>query len=92
MPNLLTDVPTVDTIEDGRAAIDEIDAALRSLIATRRTVSERIQALRKADGGPRISHARENQVIGAYADELGASGVEIAKALLTLCRGPVSGR
>jgi chorismate mutase len=79
--------PTIASIADGRQAIDDIDAALRKLVSARRDVSRQIQALRSADGGPRIQHGRENEIIAAWADELGPHGVEIALAVLTLCRG-----
>lgn len=79
--------PAVSCVEDGRRRIDQIDADLRALIAARKEVSRQVQALRAAAGGPRIQHARENYVVAGYARELGPCGVEIARALLTLCRG-----
>jgi chorismate mutase len=82
--------PTVTTIDEGRQLIDSIDAQLRSLVAVRRDVSRQIQTLRSADGGPRIQHGRENEIIAAWADQLGPRGVEIALAVLTLCRGTLS--
>jgi chorismate mutase len=81
--------PTIASIDEGRQLIDDIDAQLRGLVATRRDLSRQIQALRSADGGPRIQHARENEIIAVWADELGPRGVEIALAVLTLCRGTV---
>lgn len=81
--------PTIASIDEGRQLIDDIDAQLRSLVAVRRDLSRQIQALRSADGGPRIQHARENEIIAVWADELGPRGVEIALAVLTLCRGSV---
>jgi chorismate mutase len=82
--------PVITSIEEGRRAIDAIDAQLRSLVATRRDISRQIQALRTADGGPRVQHARENEIIAAWADDLGPRGVEIALAVLTLCRGSLT--
>jgi chorismate mutase len=82
--------PTVTTIDEGRQLIDSIDAQLRSLVAIRRDVSRQIQTLRSADGGPRIQHGRENEIIAAWADKLGPRGVEIALAVLTLCRGSLT--
>jgi len=77
----------VTDVETGRARIDEIDAAIRELIAERVTVSRTIQQLRKADGRPGIQHARENQIIGGYVETLGDPGADIALAVLALCRG-----
>ena len=79
--------PTITSIEEGRELINKIDAQIRSLVATRRDISRQVQALRSAAGGPRIQHGRENEIIAAWADELGPRGVEIALAVLTLCRG-----
>lgn len=86
-----TTAPTIASIDEGRQLINEIDARLRDLVATRRGLSRQIQALRSAGGGPRIQHGRENEIIAAWADELGPRGVEIALAVLTLCRGSVTG-
>ncbi|ABD13165.1 chorismate mutase [Frankia sp. CcI156] len=81
--------PAIASIDEGRQLIDDIDAQLRDLVATRRDLSQQIQALRSAEGGPRIQHARENEIIAIWADKLGPRGVEIAMAVLTLCRGTV---
>lgn len=77
----------VTDVETGRARIDDIDAAIRDLVAERVTVSRTIQQLRKAGGRPGIQHARENEIIGRYVDALGDSGADIALAVLALCRG-----
>ncbi|MCM3887505.1 chorismate mutase [Frankia sp. R82] len=82
--------PTISTIAEGRGLIDDIDAQLRALLANRRELSSQIQTLRQGEGGPRIEHARENRIIASWADELGPRGVEIALAVLTLCRGAAS--
>nr|WP_243407565.1 chorismate mutase [Frankia canadensis] len=82
--------PTLSTIAEGRQLIDDIDGQLRALLATRRDLSRQIQALRGIEGGPRIEHARENEIIAAWAEELGPRGVEIAMAVLTMCRGAAS--
>ena len=80
----------ITSVDDGRRVIDEIDATLRTLVASRREISRQIQALRAADGGPRVEHARENELVAAWSDELGPRGVEIILAILTLCRGTVA--
>lgn len=83
-------VTSIGSIAEGRKAIDDIDVALRDLVAARREVSRQVQALRATEGGPRISHGRENEIITAWSDELGPRGVDIAMAILTLCRGALT--
>ena len=78
---------TLLSIASGRARIDEIDADIVALIAERTAVSEQIQRLRQADGGPRVVHARENEVVGRWRGALGRPGATIALALLELGRG-----
>ncbi len=85
-----TPAPTISSIADGRQTIDEIDIQLRALVGTRLEISRQIQALRSADGGPRIQHGRENEIITAWSRELGPRGVEIALSILTLCRGSLT--
>jgi len=82
--------PTIASVDEGRHLIDDIDVQLRGLVASRRDISRQIQALRTADGGPRVQHGRENEIIASWADELGPRGVEIALAVLTLCRGSLT--
>jgi len=82
--------PTIASIDEGRALIDDIDVQLRGLVAVRRDISRQIQTRRTTDGGPRVQHSRENEIIAAWADELGPRGVEIALAILTLCRGSLT--
>ncbi|OAA25052.1 chorismate mutase [Frankia sp. EI5c] len=86
-PAAPTDAPTISSIEEGRQMIDDIDARIRALVATRKEVSRQVQALRASEGGPRVEHGRENSIITSWADELGPRGAEIALAVLTLCRG-----
>ncbi len=88
--NSAMSMPTVASIVDGRQAINGIDTQLRALVGARLEVSRQIQALRCADGGPRIEHARENEIIAAWSQELGPRGVEIALSILTLCRGSLT--
>ena len=54
----------------------------------RSDVSAQIGAARRAAGGPRIVHARENEVVGRWRAQLGRPGAAIAMALLELGRGP----
>ena len=71
-----------------RARIDELDTELVRLIEERTAVSEQIGRARRAAGGPRIVHARENEVVRRWRDDLGRPGAAIAMALLELGRGP----
>jgi chorismate mutase len=71
-----------------RARIDEIDAEILRLVHERSEVSGRIGAARRAAGGPRIVHARENEVVLTWRRALGRPGAAIAMALLELGRGP----
>lgn len=78
---------TLADVETGRARIDEIDAEIVRLVAERTAVSEQIQRVRQAEGGPRVVHARENEVVGRWRSALGRPGATIALALLELGRG-----
>lgn len=71
-----------------RVRIDELDAEIVRLVRERCDVSARIGAARRAAGGPRIVHARENEVVGRWRSALGRPGAAIALALLELGRGP----
>lgn len=82
----MTTTDIVD-VETGRARIDQIDTAIRDLVADRVSVSRQVQHLRTAEGRPGIQHARENEIIGRYVDALGDPGADIALAVLALCRG-----
>ena len=50
-----------------------------------------MQQLRRVAGGPRIEHARENEIVARYGDALGRPGVTLALAVLELCRGQRTG-
>jgi chorismate mutase len=78
---------TLHSVESGRARIDEIDAEIVRLVRERTSVSGQIQAARQLTGGPRVVHARENEVVGRWRTQLGRPGVAIAMALLELGRG-----
>ena len=81
---------TLPTVEAGRARIDEIDAEIVRLIDERTAVSRQIQAARALSGGPRVVHARENEVVGRWRAALGRPGATIAVTLLELGRGRAS--
>ncbi|MCW2678991.1 MAG: chorismate mutase [Frankiales bacterium] len=78
---------TLHTVETGRARIDQIDAEIVRLVQERCGVSAQVQRARQADGGPRVAHARENEVVGRWRAALGRPGGTIALALLELGRG-----
>ena len=77
----------VADIADGRARLDAIDEQIRALVLARRDISAQVQQLRRAAGGPRIEHARENEIVARYGDALGRPGVSLALAVLEICRG-----
>lgn len=89
-PALAAADPTIDGDELAalRSRIDALDAELLHLVRERSAVSARIGAARRAAGGPRIVHARENEVVGRWRSALGRPGASIAMALLELGRGP----
>ncbi len=78
---------TLHTVETGRARIDELDSEIVRLVRERCAVSAQVQQARQAEGGPRVSHARENEVVGRWRTALGRPGGTIALALLELGRG-----
>jgi chorismate mutase len=87
MTTTLNDPQASLTTDELRQEIDRIDRELLALVARRRQVSAQIQHLRMAEGGPRVVHAREAEVIGRWRGALGAPGNRIAQALLELSRG-----
>jgi chorismate mutase len=78
------------TTDELRSEIDRLDAELLALVEQRSRVSSQIQHLRMAEGGPRVVHAREAEVIGRWREALGTPGTRIAQALLDLSRGPLA--
>ena len=88
MSNSTTDATVdVSTVDEGRVVLDAIDTSIRELVLRRREVSQQVQQLRRAAGGARIEHARENQILAGYGDALGRSGVSLGLAVLEICRG-----
>ena len=85
------DVPVSD-VASGRARLDAIDEQIRELVLTRRQVSQQVQQLRRAAGGPRIEHSRENEILARYSAALGRPGVALALAVLEICRGQAPGQ
>ena len=87
----LAAVEAVTDVASGRARLDAIDEQILALVLARRDVSQQVQQLRRAAGGPRIEHARENEILARYSAALGRPGVSLAMAVLELCRGQRSG-
>ena len=85
--NTVTTDMDVETVAQGRERLDVIDEQIRALVRERQAVSRQVQQLRRAAGGPRIEHARENEILGRYGDALGRPGVALALAVLEICRG-----
>ena len=79
--------PNSSAAETGRLRIDAIDAEIVRLVQERILVSSQLQQARLMTGGPRIVHARENEVVLRWRDQLGRPGGAIALALLELGRG-----
>jgi chorismate mutase len=77
----------MSTVTSLRDEIDQIDHELVELVRRRREVSRAIQAARMAEGGPRVVHAREAEVVERWRSSLGTPGGRIALALLELGRG-----
>jgi chorismate mutase len=74
-------------VEELRAAVDQVDRELQRLVARRRELSNRIQALRVGRGGERYDATREEQVVASYVAALGPEGADLAGAVLRVCRG-----
>ena len=75
-------------VKELRAGIDQVDRELQRLVARRRELSNRIQALRLGGGGERYDAGREEQVVASYVAALGPDGADLASAVLRVCRGP----
>jgi chorismate mutase len=84
-PAAAPDVAGLD-ISELRVEIDTLDEQILQLIKRRSEVSQRIGAIRRAEGGPRIVLSREQAVIARFRD-LGPEGRELGMLLLRLGRG-----
>lgn len=82
----------VPDVAAGRTQLDAIDEQIRDLLLARRDVSQQVQQLRRAAGGPRIEHSRENEILARYSAALGRPGVALGLAVLELCRGQHPGQ
>lgn len=83
-----TTIADADTaIAATRADIDALDAELIDLLDRRRALSDSVQQTRVAAGGVRIELGREREILDTYHAALGRPGVELATAVLRVCRG-----
>jgi len=80
-----TETPGSDEISALRVQIDAADAAIAEAIAHRRSLSARIQEVRRTAGGPPREPSREEVVVAAYAERLGHGGADIGRAVLHAC-------
>ncbi len=71
-----------------RAQIDAADAAIAEAIAHRRSLSARIQEVRRTAGGPPREPSREDVVVSTYAERLGHGGDAVGRAVLDACLAP----
>lgn len=81
--------PTPAGVLSGREQIDDLDARILALIGERVHTAAKIQASRIAEGGRRLDLKRETEIIARYREALGRPGVNVAMAVLELCRGKV---
>lgn len=76
----------LQTIDELRQEIDQLDATILEAVKRRTEVSKLIGKARMASGGTRLVHSREMKVIERYS-ELGPDGKDLAMLLLRLGRG-----
>ncbi|GLF97933.1 chorismate mutase [Streptomyces yaizuensis] len=69
-----------------RAHLAHLDHSIIALIRQRTEICLELAALRRAEGGPAIELARENEVLRRYHDALGPSGTSVALLLTELGR------
>lgn len=73
-------------IDDGRIAMDAIDAKIIELLEERHQVSEAIREVKQTLGIPVTDLQREVQVIDRYQQSLGTDGRYIAKEILAFSK------
>lgn len=78
----------MESIDELRKKIDQIDSDIIAAIQARTAVSRTIGRIRRENGGGRIDPAREEIIYAKYG-ELGEEGRGIADILLQLGRGKV---
>lgn len=77
---------TERSIEELREEIDQLDSIILASIQRRSQISKLVGETRISEGGTRLVHAREMQIIERYS-ELGPEGKDIALPILKLGRG-----
>ena len=82
-----TPAPADERIPALRAAIDDCDAEIISLVQRRLAISQEIGALRASAGGTRLSLAREAEVLNRFRLALGPDGAALGMMLLRQGRG-----
>jgi len=80
-------IDDADAIPMLRGQIDALDDAIARLVAERGRVSRRIQLARINAGGTRVELGRERVVLERYRTGLGPDGIQLANAVLRVCRG-----
>lgn len=93
-PELTTSVEMQTTLETDqmpdidqlRGTLDNLDTIILDALRQRQALSQEIGKLRMADGGPRIVHSREREIIERYS-VLGEEGNSMALAILAMSRG-----
>ncbi|EWM15643.1 MULTISPECIES: chorismate mutase [unclassified Kutzneria] len=88
MSTPVSDQPTPD-IPSLREEIDHLDAEIIRLIGRRAEVSGIVGKTRMANGGTKIVHNREIDILARYREGLGPEGKDIALILLRMGRGPL---
>jgi chorismate mutase len=90
----VSDQPTPDTVPAPdipalREEIDHLDAEIIRLMKRRAEVSGIVGKVRMANGGTKIVHNREIDILARYRQGLGPEGKDIALILLRMGRGPL---
>jgi chorismate mutase len=80
-------IDDADAIPMLRGQIDALDDAIARLVAERGRLSRRIQLARVNAGGTRVELGRERLILDRYRAGLGPDGVQLADAVLRVCRG-----
>ena len=93
MSTPVSEQPTPDTADAPdipalRQEIDQLDAEIIRLVKRRAEVSGIVGKVRMANGGTKIVHNREIDILARYR-ELGPEGKDIALILLRMGRGPL---
>lgn len=88
MSTPVSDQPTPD-IPSLREEIDHLDAEIIRLVRRRAEVSGIVGKTRMANGGTKLVHNRELDILARYREGLGPEGKDIALILLRMGRGPL---